>query len=95
MDEVGIYHKIQEVFNGEAAWEFNETGRAAMENEIEKAINDSIRAMLGYEPPLHIKPVVVLDEVTRSASLEELKVVAPEMYRITISEKNEGGDHRE
>ena len=42
-----------------------------------------------------IVPVVVLDEVTRSASLEELKAVAPEMYRITISEKNEGGDHRE
>ena len=94
MDEVGIYQKIQEVFNGEAAWEFNETGRAAMENEIEKAINDSIRAMLGYETPLHIKPVVVLDEVTRSASLEELKIVPTSTDYIAITVNMEGGaDH--
>lgn len=50
--------------------------------------------MLGYQPPILIKPVIALNKEARSAVLEELKIVPTSTDYIAITVNMEGGaDH--
>lgn len=70
------------------------TGRAELERELEEGINRDITIMLGYQPPILIKPVIALNKEARSAVLEELKIVPTSTDYIAITVNMEGGaDH--
>ena len=72
----------------------DETGRAELERELEEGINRDITIMLGYQPPILIKPVIALNKEARSAVLEELKIVPTSTDYIAITVNMEGGaDH--
>ena len=73
MDKVGIFQKIRELFDEAPKRMCDETGRAELERELEEGINRDITIMLGYQPPILIKPVIALNKEARSAVLEELK----------------------
>lgn len=50
--------------------------------------------MLGYQPPILIKPVIALNKEARSAALEELKIVPTSTDYIAITVNMEGrADH--
>ena len=71
-----------------------EDGRAELERELEEGINRDITIMLGYQPPILIKPVIALNKEARSAVLEELKIVPTSTDYIAITVNMEGGaDH--
>lgn len=62
--------------------------------ELEEGINRDITIMLGYQPPILIKPVIALNKEARSAVLEELKIVPTSTDYIAITVNMEGGaDH--
>lgn len=91
MDEVGIFQKIRELFDEAPKRMCDETGRAELERELEEGINRDITIMLGYQPPILIKPVIALNKEARSAVLEELKIVPTSTDYITITVNMEGG----
>lgn len=95
MNEVRIYQQIRSLFDRVPSRTCDEDGRVALESEIEEAINDEIRTMLGYQPSVYIKPVIALDKETRSAFLEELKVVPMSARYIGITVNTEGGGRHE
>lgn len=73
---------------------FGLTIRAELERELEEGINRDITIMLGYQPPILIKPVIALNKEARSAVLEELKIVPTSTDYIAITVNMEGGaDH--
>lgn len=68
--------------------------RTELERELEEGINRDITIMLGYQPPILIKPVIALNKEARSAVLEELKIVPTSTDYIAITVNMEGGaDH--
>lgn len=94
MGEVSIFRQISEVFDGVSTRKCDEVGRACLEDEIEEAINNKIRTMLGYDPMIRIKPVIALDKATCSAILEDLKIVPASAHYIDLTLETEGGDCR-
>lgn len=94
MDKVGIFQKIRELFDEAPKRMCDETGRAELERELEEGINRDITIMLGYQPPILIKPVIALNKEARSAVLEELKIVPTSTDYIATTVNMEGGaDH--
>ena len=94
VDKVGIFQKIRELFDEAPKRMCDETGRAELERELEEGINRDITIMLGYQPPILIKPVIALNKEARSAVLEELKIVPTSTDYIAITVNMEGGaDH--
>ena len=91
MDKVGIFQKIRELFDEAPKRMCDETGRAELERELEEGINRDITIMLGYQPPILIKPVIALNKEARSAVLEELKIVPTSTDYIAITVNMEGG----
>lgn len=95
MDEVWIFQKIREIFDETPKRMCDEAGRADLESELEEAINHDITAVLGYQPPICIKPVIELNKETRSAVLKELKIVPASTDCIAITVNAEGGTRHE
>ena len=95
MDEVEIFREIRDLFEKVPARKCDEAGRAELEGELEEGINRDITIMLGYQPPIYIKPVIALNKETRCAVLKELKVVPRSTDYIAITANTEGGAHCE
>ena len=91
MDEVEIFREIRDLFEKVPVRKCDETGRA----ELEEGINRDITIMLGYQLPIYIKPVIALNKETRCAVLKELKVVPRSTDYIAITANTEGGAHCE